>query len=159
MFNVYISHSVSPVELAQVYALAEDATRQGLRPTIPHRQWSPNGPLPADLQSSLKKSQAMLLFVTTLGQYDDWVNTEVREMGNKHLVALIEEGVQLSGVPPENTVRFSRFGNFANAVDVATNRLRHLGLKKQNENLLAGLLIGGLVLLLARGLEGKGGGD
>ncbi len=102
----------------------------------------------------MARSQAVILIATSVGRQQDWVNRELQEAGARPLLALVEQGVQLLGVPAENAIAFDRFGSYTNAIQLAATRLRRLALQQQDENLLAGVLIGGLILLLVSGMGG-----
>ena len=76
MPGVYISHSVSPWELAQVYVLARETERQGLQAFIPDRDWQPSTGLPPRLMAVLQQADVILLFATANGHYLPWVIRE-----------------------------------------------------------------------------------
>lgn len=156
MPSVYLSHSVSPWELAQVSVLARETERHGLQTFIPDRNWEPSAGLPPHLKGTLQQADVILVFATLNGGYSDWVNQELREASNRPLVALIEQGIRLSAVDNRNVAQFSWSEDIAPAIQRVIARLQALDLQKQTSNLLAGLIIGGLVLLLLRGLGGKG---
>jgi hypothetical protein len=86
MASVYLSHSVSPWELAQVYVLAREAQRQGLQTFIPDRNWQYSLGVPPHLRGALQQADVILVFVTMNGHYSDWVNQELTEAGNQGLV-------------------------------------------------------------------------
>ena len=154
-FTVYISHNVSPVELAQVYALAQEARSQGFSPVIPDRSWDTGVGLRQDLVQKLQGADVVLLFITRHGTYQDWLNEELRLSVGKPVIALVEQGVELMGVPPTNRVDFDRSGSVTQAVELATAKLKGMQLQRSNENLLAGLVIGGLALLYLWGVGGE----
>jgi len=60
MPGVYISHSVSPWELAQVYVLARETERQGLPAFIPDRNWQPTTGVPPHLLAFLQQAEVVL---------------------------------------------------------------------------------------------------
>ena len=157
MYTVYISHSVSPWELAQVYVLAQEAERQGLQSFIPDRAWGPGDPLPAQIAEALQQAEVMLLFATSGGQHQEWVNQELQHPRNREVVALVEEKVEIEGISSENTVRFNRQQDMTEVVQDVTRHLRDLQqhrLQRRKRNLVAGLLLSGVVLLLLRGTQG-----
>jgi|SRR5918996_833925 hypothetical protein len=158
MPGVYISHSVSPWELAQVYVLAKETIRLGLDAFIPHRNWQPSMGLPADLAGKLQQAEVILVFATANGNYSDWVNRELRAvpLQGKRIVALKERGVVIAGVPPQDIVEFDRSDDMYQVIQKVTEHLQGLPLRGQASNLLTGLVIGGLILLLLRGLDGGG---
>jgi hypothetical protein len=158
MPSVYISHSVSPWELAQVYVLARETERQGLEAFIPDRNWQPSMGLPSHLRTPLQQAEVILVFATANGHYAAWVNQELAGApSNKRVVALAERGVQVTGIAPQDKVEFDRSEDMTLAIQKVTERIRGLQLQRQTSNLLAGLVIGGLILLLLRGLGGRGG--
>ena len=156
MYTVYISHSVRPWELAQVYVLAQETQKQGLDSFIPDRAWDPNGPLPAYVVQPLREAQVVLLFATLGGRHHEWVNAELRVASKARLVAMAEMGVQLQVLAPKDVVQFDRGADMAAVVGAVVERLRDLPLENRNKNLVTGLIVGGLVLLLLRGLQEGG---
>ena len=155
MYTVYISHSVRPWELAQVYVLAQETERQGLRSFFPDRTWSPRHGLPSHLADFIQQAQVVLLFATVGGHHQEWVNKEFEVAQGKQVLALVEQGMTIQGIVPANIVEFSRSQDLSEIVNVITQRLAKLRLQKQTGNLVAGLVIGGVVLLLLRGLRGS----
>ena len=156
MPGVYISHSVSPWELAQVYVLARETERQGLQAFIPDRNWQPTMEFPTRLLSYLEQAEVVLLFATANGQYVDWVNQEFQAAGSKRKVALVEQGIKVRGIPPEDIIDFSRSEDISFAIQRVTTRIQGLQLQQPTSNLVTGLVIGGFILLLLRALGGKG---
>jgi hypothetical protein len=153
MPGVYISHSVNPWELAQVYTLAQETERQGLPTFIPDRNWLPSDGLPTYLLNSLSQSDILLAFITQGGHYIDWVNLEMQAVSqNAKIVALIEQGIQVTGIDPRNIVEFNRNEEISPAVEDVTRILQGFRLQQPTGNLLTGLVLGGLVLLILRGL-------
>ena len=157
MPSVYVSHNVSPWELAQVYALAQETERHGrLNAYIPDRNWEPAHGLPPHLLSPLRQADVILVFATVNGHYQAWVNQELAAGVNKQIVVLAEQGTDFTGIPPKDIVRFDRSDDIGLAIQEVTETIRGLHLQKQTGNLVTGLVIGGLVLLLLRGLGGGG---
>jgi len=157
MPSVYLSHSVSPWELAQVYVLARETERHGLQTFIPDRNWQPSLGVPNHLKGLLHQADMVLAFVSLNGHHSEWVNQELIEAHSKTLVTLAEQGIQLDGLDEQNVVRFSQSGDMAVAIQRVIGRLQGLEFPRSANNLLTGLIVGGLVLLLLRGLGGKGG--
>lgn len=146
-FKVYVSHSVSPRELAAVYTLAEQVSRLGMEVFVPDRLWSPHQPLPARISPHLKNAQSMVVFATSLGSHMDWVNQELSEGGrSKQTLAVIDRGVLVSGFPEEGLVYIDR-GNITATVSEVASKLASLKLKKDHREAVGWLALGGLLLL------------
>ena len=159
MSTVYISHSVSPWELAQVYVLARETERQGLQSFIPDRTWVPANGVPPSLTGVVAQAELILLFATLSGNHLEWVNQELGAAQGKPVVAVAERGIELTGIDGRNIVEFDRSEDVARAVGIASARVGALRLQQRNKNLVTGLLVGGLVLLLLRGIQEDGGGQ
>ncbi len=153
-FNVYVSHNTSPWELAQVYALANEAQRQGLAIFIPDRTWNPPAPLPDHIGAALSKADLVILFATINGRYLDWVNSELSAVHGKPLLAIVEPGVQLSGIAGEDIVPLQR-NNLAESTSQALKRLESLKLNQDVSNFIAGFLTMTLALLILRAATKK----
>lgn len=151
---LYVSHSVSPVELGQVYALAQRLGGQGEQALIAHRNWSPDGPMPAELALSLSGAHAIVLFVSSNGQFLQWVNAEYRLGSGKPAVALVEQGIRVSGLPPERLIIFGKGMDINDTVARAALLIQNLRAEKQTSNALAALVVGGLILLVLGSLGG-----
>jgi hypothetical protein len=157
MPDVYISHTVSPWELAQVYVLARETERQGLQTFIPDRNWQPAVGPPSHIAAPLRQSEIILVFATVNGHYLEWVNRELATASSKQVVALIERGIQVTRVAGQNIVEFNRSEGLASAIRRVTELLQRLELPQTTGgNLLTALVVGGLILVLLRAV---GGGD
>ena len=154
-FTVYFSHSTTPWELAHVFALADEAIRQGLTVYVPDRDWNPYGPIPDHIYAWLSQADLVLLFATAGGLYLDCVNWELSAAPQgRPVIALVEPDVQPQGIPPGNIVWLNR-EDLVGSMQLALRRLQELKLAKERSNLLAGFLIGALALLVLRALTKK----
>ncbi len=153
MSIVYISHSVSPWELAQVYVLAREAERQGLEPCIPDRTWAPELGVPERLLGIIGRAEVLVLFATLTGNHLSWVNEELGAAHEKPIVSLVERGIYPAGIDADDIVEFDRSEDVAVAVGKASDKLAALKLQQRNKNLVTGLLVGSLALLLLRSLS------
>jgi hypothetical protein len=111
---------------------------------------------------AIQQAEVLLLFATLGGHHQEWVNKELQESSEKPVLALVEQGILLEFLQPQDTVEFNRSENLADVLQKVTARLTDLrqGLadlrrRRRIENLLTGLVVGGLVLLLLRGLKGE----
>lgn len=151
-FTVYLSHSTTPWELAHVFALADEAIRQGLDVYVPDRNWNSYGPIPDHISARLCEADLLLLFATAEGYHLDWVDRELSATPQgRPVIALVEPDVQPKGIPPENIVWLNR-DDLARSMQLALQRLQELKLARERSNLLAGFLIGALALLVLRAL-------
>lgn len=146
-FNVYISHNTSPWELAHVYALANEASRQGIAVSIPDRNWEPYGPLPDHIITALSQADVIVLFATLGGHYLDWVNSELSTLQGKRILALVEPGISLQGISPNDIIPLQR-QNLADSMAQVLKRLQSFRLSRDISSVMAGFLIGSLALLV-----------
>ncbi len=151
---LYLSHSVSPVELGQVYALAQRLKGQGGRTVIAHRGWNPAGPLPPDLAAFLSEADALVFFLSQSGRLLPWVNREYQLASGKPAIALVEHGVGVKGLPPDRTISFQSGMDINNGVTRAASLIQALHTEKQTRDALAVLVVGGLILLALGSLGG-----
>jgi len=156
MPGVYISHNVSPWELAQVYVLAQETERQDFPAFIPDRNWDHAGPLPYHLRQLLRRADVILVFATLNGHYQEWVNKELASAANKRILVLTEQGIEFTGIQQRDIVKFDRSEDIGLAIQEVTEHVQQLHMQKSTGNLITGLVVGGLILLLLRGLGGKG---
>lgn len=153
-FRVYISHSVAPHELGAIYGMVELAARKGMEPIIPDRRWPPDTP-PARIQQLLQGLDAFVVVATLFGQHIDWVNAELataKRLGMKaeNLVSVIDKGVIVPSMGEVVTInRMDVQATIAQAVQ----KLERLQIDQAQRNLLAALLLGGLVALLLASRE------
>lgn len=148
-FRVYISHSVAPHELGAIYGMAELAAKKGMEPIIPDRRWLAATP-PARIQQLLRGLDAFVAVATLSGQHIDWVNAELAAamslgMKAQNLVSVIDDGVV---VPSAGQVVTIHRGDFQTTMRQAVGILEALQMDQTQRNLLAGLVLGGLIALL-----------
>lgn len=153
-FRVYISHSVAPHELGAIYGMAELAAKKGMEPILPDRRWQP-GPPPARIQQSLRGLDAFVAVATHSGQHLEWVNAELAAamtLGLKpqNLVSMVDEGLL---VPPAGEVVTINRSDFQTTMRQAVGILERLQMDQRQRNLLAGLLLGGLIAILLASRE------
>ncbi len=148
-FRVYISHSVSPHELGAIYGVAELAARKGMEPIVPDRRWSPDSP-PARIAQPLKNLGAFVVIATVGGKDLAWVNAELsvgvqQGMNPVNVVSVVDVGI----APPSTgrMVTIDR-ANLPTTITEAVNVLEQIQLEQTQRNLLAGLVLGGLVALV-----------
>lgn len=145
-FKIYVSHSVSPGELAAVYTLAEQVSRLGMEAFIPDRLWSPRQSLPTRISLQLRNAQNVVVFATSLGSHMDWVNRELTEWGRgKQTLAVIDQGILVSGFPEEGLVHIDRDNITATVSEVAI-KLAALKLEDKQREAVGWLALGGLLL-------------
>jgi len=153
-FRVYVSHSVAPYELGAIYGMAELAARKGMEPIIPDRQWPPDAP-PVRIAQLLKGLHAFVAVATLPGPYIPWVNRELEEglrlgLNPQNVVSVIDEGVK---PPSAGEVVVIDRTNFDKTIGKAVRILEHLQLERTQRNVLAGLILGGLIALLLASKE------
>ena len=99
-FKAFISHSVDPVELGIVYAVADEAARSGMQPHIPDRDWDPAGQLPDRIFAALSEADVCLAVATQSGRQLAWMNAEIAGAPLKPtpLIAILD-----SSLPPQDS--------------------------------------------------------
>lgn len=151
-FRVFISHSVAPIELGIVYAIANESAKRGASPFIPDRDWEVKGDIPERIFPYLRDAHYLLAIATSSGFQLQWLNREVREglkMG-KPILIIADRGIK---IPQKiDLIRIDR-ANPARTISEASKYLEKFGKDKQTKELLTWLGIGSLLFLLLRGRE------
>lgn len=153
-FRVYISHSVAPHELGAIYGVAELAARKGMEPIVPDRRWQAVMP-PPRIAQLLTNLDAFVVMATILGQDLEWVKRELSAalqsgLNPQNVVSVVDQGI----TPPlAGAVLTIDRSNLAETVAEAVRVLERLQLERSQQNLLAGLVVGGLVALLLASKE------
>ncbi len=153
-FRVYIAHSVAPHELGAIYAMAELAARKGMDPIIPDRQWSFDL-LPARIQQLLKGLDAFVAVATFEGTHLPWLNAELSAalnlgMDTRRIVSVVDHGLD---TPPVGQKVIIDRANFDTTITNTLALLEQLQIDRTQKNLLAGLVLGGLMALLLASRE------
>ena len=153
-FRVYISHSVAPYELGAIYGVAELAAKKGMEPIVWDRGWAP-GALPARIAQLLKELDAFVAIATVSGGHVDWINAELAEalrsgLNPENVVSVVDEGV----TPPSTgaVVKINR-DDLSSTIRESVEILGRLQVGRNQKNLLAGLILGGLAALLLTSKE------
>lgn len=153
-FRVYISHSVAPHELGAIYGVAELAARKGIEPIVPDRRWQAVMP-PPRIAQLLTNLDAFVVVATSLGQDLEWVNRELSValqsgLNPQNVISAVDQGIE----PPVTGAMLTiNRDNLAETVAEAVRVLERLQLQRSQQNLLAGLIVGGLVALLLASKE------
>ncbi len=148
-FRVYLSHSVAPYELGAVYGIAELAARKGMEPIVSDRRWAPDAP-PARILQALKGINAFVVIATSSGSDLEWVNTELAEaiklgLSPEAVVSVIDSSV---APPTTGKVLTINRASLPDTISRTATTLEQLQFERNQRNLLAGLLLGGLAALL-----------
>jgi hypothetical protein len=147
-YKIFISHSVNPQELAIVYSLAEEASKQGITPFIPDRNWSLQGAIPNRILAPLRESDAMVVVGTKFGIHSHFVSAEMRGFDkNKPLLSLLDPEVSLSGIQPVNRIKIDRL-DMAGTIFQASQQLKSMQIAKTGKDALTWLVVGGLLFML-----------
>lgn len=153
-FRVYISHSVAPHELGAIYGIAELAAKKDMDPIVWDRRWAP-GAVPARVSQLLTGLDAFVAIATVSGTHLEWINAELAEalrlgLNQENVISVLDEVlappqmgavVKINRDDPSVTIR--------ETVDV----LKRLHVSRNQKNLLAGLILGGLATLLLTSKE------
>lgn len=154
-FRVYLSHSVAPHELGAVYGIAELAAKKGMDPVLSDRHWAPNDVPPARIVQGLKGIDALVVIATSPGSHLNWVNIELAEaiklgLHPGRVVSVIDSEIQ---PPTTGKVLTINRANLSDTISKTAAMLEQLHLERNQKNLLAGLLLGGLAALLLASRE------
>lgn len=152
-FKVFISHSVDPVELGIVYAIADEAARRGMQPHIPDRDWDPAGQLPERIFASLAEADVCVAVATQSGRQLAWVNAEIAGASLKPIppIAILD-----SSLPPQDSqiesarVTITR-GNLPGTIARAAQAIENIRIEQNQKAALTWLVIGGLLFMLTQG--------
>jgi len=103
----------------------------------------------------LKGLHAFVAVATLPGPYIPWVNRELEEglrlgLNPQNVVSVIDEGVK---PPSAGEVVVIDRTNFDKTIGKAVRILEHLQLERTQRNVLAGLILGGLIALLLASKE------
>lgn len=151
-FKVFVSHSVSPVELGIVYAIADEAARRGMQPYIPDRDWDPNEQLPDRIWSALREADVCVAIATQFGTQLAWVNAEVAGalVAPPALIAILD-----SSLPPQDPqiekarVTIAR-DNLPATLARALQKIEEVRVQQTQKTALTWLVVGGLLFMLTQ---------
>lgn len=154
--SVFISHSVSPWELALVNAVADVADQRGLPPIIPHRDWDPAADLPSPIAAQIESSDCIVAIATQGGQHLNWLNLEVTYSQQlpspRPLLIVADNGILVN--PDYRCIRINRREPLTTLSQVR-GQIDRLVQDAQTQQLVRGLVIGGLALLFLSSLRGE----
>jgi len=120
-----------------------------MEPIVSDRLWAANAP-PMRIVQSLKGIDAFVAIATSSGSHLEWVNAELAAavrlgLSPGAVVSVVDSGV--SPPAPGRVLKVDR-ANLPETITKTSATLEQLHLERNQENLLAGLLLGGLAALL-----------
>lgn len=152
--RIFISHSVTPRELVLVNAMGEEAARRGAIPSIPDRDWTPNGPMPDRIARQIEDSNYIIAVATERGHHFQWLIAEITHSQQlsprKPLLLVTDPAIQID--PSYERIIIDHTNPLVTISEVS-HRIQKLIQDKNTQNLLTGLLVGGLTLLLLYSLK------
>ncbi len=153
---VFISHSVSPWELALVNAVADVASQRGLVPIIPDRDWDPAADPPSPIAAQIQSSLCVIAIATQGGQHLNWLNQEVNYSQGlsppRPSLIVADNGILVN--PDYQCIRINRRDPLTTLSQVR-GQIDLLVQDAQTQQLVRGLVIGGLALLFLSALRGE----
>lgn len=152
--RVFLSHSVAPWELALVNGVADIAAQQGAVPIIPDRDWNPQSGAPRRVAKQIDDAHYIIAIASQFGHHLDWLNQELICGQKFSKPSLIVADADVKVVPDYNCIRMDRMDPWATFAQVSQH-IQDLVQDRQTQNLLTGLLIGGLALLFLSSLKGE----
>lgn len=146
-FQIFLSHSVHPRELAFVYAVAEEAVSKGAITLISDRTWEPDNQVPARISKQIKEADYVLVIATAQGKQVRWVNKELVYAANikKPLFIIADKEANLA--PKTRMITIDR-NNPTKTIREISAQIEQVRTTKENKELLTWLGVGGLLLLL-----------
>lgn len=145
---IFISHSVAPKELALIDAMAGEVLRRGERPIIPRRDWNPDNAIPEDIRTQIRDSNCIIGIATQGGHHYPWLNVEVsysQELNPPRPLILVADA-EVPINPSYQRIVINRNNPFGTISEVA-QRIQRLVQDRDTQNLITGLVVGGLILL------------
>ena len=98
-YNVFVSHSMRPEDLAIIYEAARDAAIRGITCYVAERDVQLGKSLPAKIENAIRTCDCFVVFLTHGGASSAYVNQEIglaRGCG-KLRIQVVEKGVQVKG--------------------------------------------------------------
>jgi hypothetical protein len=152
VIRVFISHSVAPRELALVNSVADIVAQRGAIPVIPDRTWNPiSEDVPERIAVQIRDSDYVVGIASQWGHHAEWLNKEVAygRLLQPAKPTLVVADREITIAPAYECVRMDRTNPLATLGEIE-RRIQGLVSDQQTQNLLRGLLVGGLVLLFLR---------
>lgn len=151
-FGVFISHSVSPVELGIVYGIADEAARRGMEPYIPDRDWNPLGQIPERICSALQHRDICVAVATQFGKQLDWVNTEIAGALAKPtpLIAILDSTLPIQNPQIESARVTIARDDLPGTLSRALRKIEEVRLQQSQKAALTWLVVGGLLFMLTQ---------
>ncbi|MDO8137233.1 MAG: hypothetical protein Q6354_06290 [Candidatus Brocadiales bacterium] len=151
--RVFISHSVAPWELPLVNGIAEEAARRGAVPLLPDRDWDSRN-IPRRIKTQIEKANYLIGIATKDGLHIPWLNAEVMYgqslKPSKALLLVVDSEVQVN--PSYERVTIDRKDPLS-TISQVSQRILELIQDKSTQDVIGGLVVGGLILLLLDSLR------
>lgn len=151
-FSVFISHSVSPVELGIVYGIADEAARRGMEPYIPDRDWIPLAQIPERISSVLQRTDICVAVATHFGKQLDWVNAEIAGALAKPtpLIAILDSTLPAQDPQIESARVTIARDDLPGTLSRALQKIEGVRLQQSQKAALTWLVVGGLLFMLTQ---------
>lgn len=152
VFKVFISHSVSPVELGIVYGIADEAARRGMEPYLPDRDWNPMEELPDRICSALQHADVCVAVATQFGKQLDWVNAEIAGALVKPtpLIAILDSPLPTQDPQIEGARVTITRDDLPETLTRAIQKIEEVRLEQSQKTTLTWLVVGGLLFMLTQ---------
>jgi hypothetical protein len=149
-FQVFISHSVAPRELGVVYAVANEAAKDGAEAFISDRDWDPKDEVPVRIMPRLREADYVLAIATSGGFQLEWLNREASAAAveKKPMLIVADRGLDISSGLAQ--IQIDR-DNPATTVCRVAEHIESFGQDRETRRQLAWLAVGGLLFLLFLG--------
>lgn len=147
--SVFISHCMAPEDLEVVYEISKQAKLNGIQTYVAERDPKYGESLSDKIKRAIQSSDCMIIFLTKGGAESPWVNQEigVARALLKPRIPIVEKGVKVRGFDVgKEYIEFDR-RNSMTAIKKTVDYLSKIKLEKEQRELTALLIIGGLALL------------
>jgi len=134
--------------------MAEEAARRGAVPSIPNRDWEPDRVIPRRIQNQIADSDYIIAIASQGGGHIAYLNKEIAYSQSltprKPLLLITDPTIQVN--PSYERIIINR-GNPLSTISEVSQRIQRLIHERNTQNLLTGILVGGLTLLLLYSLK------
>ena len=147
--KVFLSYAVGPWDAPIAARLRAVAAVYNISILLPDRTQVLHNGLPSDTQAKIREADAVIALATSTAPADP-INLVYLELQNatqarKPIIALVEEGVQLPGIPLTHMVYFNRYDPTIHEA-VLVDALNHIRSEQVKQNWTALGWIAGIAL-------------
>jgi len=150
-YQVFVSHSVPPEDLAVIYTVVREANRKGILVYLADRAPSLEKNISDKISSAIRQSDCILVFVTQGGHFLNWVQQEIGMAKNlspvKPVMPVVENSNDATTLGLSQYIPLNR-DNLWETVNNVMTFLKNQQLDKELRDALTWTLVGGVVLVI-----------